>query len=228
VIHYRLLTGRIRIALSDSELRYYLLLLVGATGVVIWVLIDTSEASSVRVALFQVVSIATTTGYATADFEKWPSLALLVILQLMFLGGMAGSTSGGVKSLRALIGLRAMANVFKHLGHRSTVRHPVRFSGKVVPNQILAGIWAFFFLYAVIVAVVALIVAAAGYDFATAATAALTAVGNVGPGLGEIGPYDNFAHFPAAVKLTLCAAMVAGRLELFTVLVIFSREFWRR
>jgi trk system potassium uptake protein TrkH len=228
VIHYRLLTGRIRVALRDTELRYYLLLLAGATGVVIWAVSDASEATSVRVALFQVVSIATTTGYATTDFEKWPTLALLVILQLMFLGGMAGSTSGGVKSLRTLIGLRAMASIFNRFGHRSAVRHPVRYGGKAVPDRILAAIWAFFALYIMIVTAVALIVAAAGYDIVTAVTTALTAVGNVGPGLGEIGPFDNFAHFPAVVKLTLCGAMVAGRLELFTILVIFSSDFWRR
>jgi trk system potassium uptake protein TrkH len=228
VLHYRLLTGRIRIVLADSELRYYLLLLVGATGVVAWVLNDASEATSVRVALFQVVSIVTTTGYATANFEQWPALALLVILHLMVLGGMAGSTSGGVKSLRILIGLRAMASVFNRLGHRSAIQHPVRYGGKRVPDQVLAGIWAFFALYLMIVVVVALIVAAAGYDVVTAITAALTAVGNVGPGLGKIGPFDSFAHFPAIVKLTLCGAMIAGRLELFTVLIIFQRDFWRR
>jgi trk system potassium uptake protein TrkH len=228
VIHYRLLTGRIRIALGDTELHYYLLLLVGATGVVVWVLSDASEANSVRVALFQVVSIATTTGYATADFEKWPALALLVILQLMVLGGMAGSTSGGAKSLRTLIGLRAMASILERLGHRSAVRHPVHYGGKTVPDQVLTEIGVFFILYFMIVAVVALIVAAAGYDVVTATTTALTAVGNVGPGLGEIGPVDNFAHFPAIVKLTLCGAMLAGRLELFTVFVIFSSGFWRR
>jgi trk system potassium uptake protein TrkH len=227
MIHYRLLTGRIRIALADAELRYYLLLLIGATGVVVWVLSGASEVTGVRVALFQVVSIVTTTGYATVDFEKWPTLALLVVLQLMILGGMAGSTSGGVKSLRVLIGLRAMANVFNQSWHRSEVRHPVRYGGKTIPVQVLAGIWAFFALYGMIVAVVALIVAAAGYDIVTAVTAALTAVGNVGPGLGEIGPFDNFAHFPAIVKLVLCGGMIAGRLELFTVLVIFNRDFWR-
>ncbi|MBW2543189.1 MAG: TrkH family potassium uptake protein [Deltaproteobacteria bacterium] len=228
VIHYRLMVGQIRSALGDAELRYYLLLLAGATAVVVWALSHANQTASVRIALFQVISIATTTGYATADFETWPALALLVILQLMFLGGMAGSTSGGVKSLRALIGLRAMASVFNRFGHRSAVRHPVRYGGKAVPDRVLAAIWAFFALYIIIVTAVALIVAAAGYDIVTALTAALTAVGNVGPGLGQIGPYDNFAVFPPLVKLTLCGAMIAGRLELFTVLVIFRSDFWKR
>jgi trk system potassium uptake protein TrkH len=121
-----------------------------------------------------------------------------------------------------------VANIFKRLGHHSAVGQPVRYGRKAVPDQVLTGIWAFFTLYMIIVAVVALIVAAAGYDAITAVTTALTAVGNVGPGLGEIGPFDNFAHFPAIVKLTLCGAMIAGRLELFTILVIFSSDFWRR
>jgi trk system potassium uptake protein TrkH len=228
VLHYRLLSGRIGAVFADAELRYYVLVIAGVTGVMAWVLSDAGEAVPIRVALFQVVAILTGTGYATADFERWPSLALLILMQLMILGGMAGSTTGGVKSLRVLIGMRALANVFDRLGHRAAVGHPVRYAGKRVPDRVLAGIWAFLTAYFVIVAVVALIVAAAGYDIVTAASAALTSVGNVGPGLGEIGPTDNFAHFPVAVKFTLCAAMIAGRLELFTLLILFHPEFWRR
>jgi trk system potassium uptake protein TrkH len=228
VLHYRLLTGRIRAVLIDSELRYFLLTLAGATGAVAWVLSRESEMTSIRTALFQVVSLMTGTGFTTIDFEGWPALALLILLQLMVLGGMAGSTTGGVKSLRVLIGLRSLANVFERLRHRAAVAHRVRFGGKPVPDQVLAGIWAFLFAYFVMVAVVALVVAAAGYDLVTAISAGLTSVGNVGPGLGEVGPIDNFAHFPTGVKLTLCAAMTAGRLELFTILILFHRAFWRR
>jgi trk system potassium uptake protein TrkH len=228
VLHYRLLTGRIRAVLIDSELRYFLLTLAGATGVVAWVLSRESEMTSIRTALFQVVSLMTGTGFTTIDFEGWPALALLILLQLMVLGGMAGSTTGGVKSLRVLIGLRSLANVFERLRHRAVVAHRVRYAGKPVPDQVLAGIWAFLFAYFVMVAVVALVVAAAGYDLVTAISAGLTSVGNVGPGLGKIGPVDNFAHFPTGVKLTLCAAMTAGRLELFTILILFHRAFWLR
>jgi trk system potassium uptake protein TrkH len=133
-----------------------------------------------------------------------------------------------VKSLRVLIGLRAMFSVFDRLGHRTAVGHPVRYEGKRVPNEVLAGIWAFLTAYFLIATLVACVVAAAGYDIVTALSAALTSVGNVGPGLGAIGPFDNFAHFPSAVKLTLCFAMIAGRLELFTILILFHRDFWRR
>jgi trk system potassium uptake protein TrkH len=228
VLHYRLLTGRISSVLRDAELRYYLLLLGGAALIVYWALVHTIELGSFRTALFQVVSITTTTGYTTVNFEGWPAIALLVLLQLMILGGMAGSTSGGVKSLRVLIGMKAVASVFNRLGHRTAVGHPVRYASKRVSDDVLAGIWAFFTAYFLIVAVVAFVVGAAGYDILTSLSAALTSVGNVGPGLGGIGPFDNFGHFPSAVKLTLCFAMIAGRLELFTILILFHRDFWRR
>jgi len=228
VLHYRLLTGRIGSVLRNAELRYYLILLGSATIIVYWALTHSIELGNFRTALFQVVSITTTTGYATVNFEGWPAIALLVLLQLMILGGMAGSTSGGVKSLRVLIGMKVLSSAFDRLGHRTAVGHPARYEGKRVPNDILAGIWAFLTAYFLTAAVVACVVGAAGYDILTSLSAALTSVGNVGPGLGAIGPFDSFAHFPSAVKLTLCFAMIAGRLELFTILILFHRDFWRR
>jgi trk system potassium uptake protein TrkH len=227
VLHYQLLTGRFGVVLRDAEFRYYLLLLAAAAAVVAWALGDVPGAG-LRAAMFQVVSLATGTGYATADFERWPAIALVVLLQLMILGGMAGSTTGGVKSLRVLIGFRALSSVLERLGHRNAVGRPVRYANKTVPDNVLAGIWAFLTAYFVLVACVSGVVAAAGYDVVTAASAGLTSVGNVGPGLGDIGPFDNFAHFPSFVKLTLSAAMIAGRLELFTILILFHPDFWRR
>ena len=106
--------------------------------------------------------------------------------------------------------------------------HPVHYESKRAPGDVLAGIWAFFTAYFLITAVVACVAGAAGYDILTSLSATLTSVGNVGPGLGAIGPFDNFGHFPSAVKLTLCFAMIAGRLELFTILILFHRDFWRR
>lgn len=232
VLHYRVLTGRVGVALRDTELRYYAALLAGASAIVAWVLIRSGEiassAEAIRGAVFAVVSIATTTGYATLDFEHWNALALLVLLQLMILGGMAGSTAGGVKSLRTWIGLQSLVHVFDRIGHRAAVGHPVRYGGSRVPDDVIAGIWSFLTAYFLLVIAVAAIVAAVGYDLETAASAALTTVGNVGPGISEIGPFDNFAHFPGGVKLVLCVAMIAGRLELFTVLVLFHPDFWRR
>ncbi len=230
VLHYRLITGRAGEAVRDAELRYFLILIGSGAALIAWANwpADGDAAITIRTALFQIVSIATTTGYSTTDFEVWPSLALIVLLQVMVLGAMAGSTSGGLKSLRTLIGFRALASVFVRQLHPQAVSHPVRYAGRRVPDDVLAGIWAFFTAYFLIAAVVAAVVAAAGYDLITALSSAITTLSNVGPGLGAIGPYDNFAHFPPLVKLTLSGAMIAGRLELFTILILFHPAFWRR
>jgi len=230
VLHYQVITGRISEVLRDGELRYYAAILLGAATLVFAALWSPGRdvLAFARTSLFQVVSLATTTGYATADFEVWPGLAILVLLQLMILGGMAGSTAGGVKSLRTLIGLKALSSALIHQLHPQAVSKPVRFDGVRVHDDVMAGIWTFFTAYALILLVVAALVAAAGYDVLTAISAALTTVGNVGPGLGEIGPYDHFAHFPSHLKLILALAMIAGRLEIFTVVVLFHPEFWRR
>jgi trk system potassium uptake protein TrkH len=183
--------------------------------------------AGLRGTLFSVVSVVTTTGYGTVDFERWPPFGQLVLLQLMILGGMSGSTAGGVKSLRVLLGFRALGAAVQKLVHPRAVR-PVKYGGRAVPEDVVAGIWAFFTAYFAIGAAATAVVAAWGYDLVTAVSAALTTLGNVGPGLGAVGPFDNFAHVPAAVKLVLSACMIAGRLEVFTLLVLLQPSFWRR
>ncbi len=229
LLHYRLLQGRFRAVWRDDELRYFSLVVAGATASVtgaLWITQGGGE-DALRKAAFQVVSILTTTGYATADFEAWPSVVQLLLLQLMFLGGMAGSTAGGVKSLRVLLGVRALRVAFDRLLHPHAVRG-VKYADHAVPEDVLGGIWAFFTAYALLAVLLAAAVAAAGYDPLTALSAALTAVSNVGPGLGAVGPTETFAHFPDLVKLLLCFGMLAGRLEVFTLLILLSPGFWRR
>ncbi len=229
VLHYRLLTGRVRQVWRDAELRYFLGVVVAAT-VLFTATVHAPGArllDTFRSAAFQAASIMTTTGYVTTDFEPWPSLALIVLLVLMVLGGMSGSTGGAVKSLRALLAMRALRAAVHRLIHPHAVR-PVKYGGEVVTETVLSGIWAFLTAYIVIAAVGAAVVAAHGYDVLTSISSSMTAIGNVGPGLGEVGAYDNFAHFPAAVKLTLAVIMLFGRLEIFTLLAMCSREFWRR
>ena len=235
VLHYRVLQGRFREALSDVELRYFLGLVLLASLAVFAALLGTpeavraeGEAGILRAAVFQVVSLLTTTGYATTNFELWPGLAQLTLMHLMVLGAMAGSTSGGVKSLRTLLSLRALRAMFMVAGHRNAVLPGVRYGGKPVPPEVISGVWTFFAAYILLISVASFAVAASGYDILTSLTAGLTAVGNVGPGLGEIGPYDHFAHLPSLVKLLLALCMIAGRLELFTLLVLLTPGFWRR
>ncbi len=228
VLHFRLLTGRFKSVWYDAELRYFLGVILVATAVfLISVPWAPEDGIGLRVALFNTLTILTTTGYGTVNFELWPSLAQMTILHLMILGGMSGSTGGGVKSLRALLGFRALRVSFSRLVHPHAVR-PVKYGTRPVPDDVLGAIWSFFTAYVLVGTVGAAVVAYAGYDLVTSISASLTALSNVGPGLGAVGPFDNFAHFPAGVKLTLCLSMIAGRLEIFTLLVLFQPEFWRR
>jgi len=229
VLHYRLLTGRAREVWKDAELRYFLAV-VAAAVVIIAVTVHLPGQrllDTIRMAAFQGVSVMTTTGYVTTDFEQWQSLALVVLLALMVLGGMSGSTGGAVKSLRALLAFRSLRVTLHRLIHPHAVRL-VKYGDTVVSESVLSGIWAFLTAYLLLAAVGAAVVAAHGYDVLTAISSSLTAIGNVGPGLGEVGAYDNFAHFPGTVKLTLAALMLFGRLEIFTLLAMLSVEFWRR
>jgi trk system potassium uptake protein TrkH len=227
-VHYRLLVGGARRVARDTELRLYLALVASLGALVAWLLCASSAPEhAVRTALFQVTSILTTTGFATADFELWPALAKFLIVPLLVLGGMAGSTSGGLKTLRVLLGLRALRTFVLRLSHPLAVR-PVRYAGRPVGDEVVIGVVLFFMAYFAIALIAAAVVASGGYDLLTSLTAALTAIGNVGPGLGEVGPTDNFAHLPAQAKLALSFCMIAGRLEIFTVLVLFEPHFWRR
>jgi trk system potassium uptake protein TrkH len=229
VLHFKLLTGRFREVRQDTELRYF----IGVIVVSSIVLAATTHqagseiADTVRNAIFQTLSILTTTGYASTDFELWAPLPLLLLLCLMVLGGMSGSTGGGIKSLRALLAISSLRNALHHLIHPRAVR-PVKYGGAVVPASVLSGVWAFLTAYMLIALFGAAVVSAHGYDLLTSISAGMTSIGNVGPGLGEIGAYDNFAHTPALVKMVLAGLMLFGRLEIFTLLAFCTRDFWRR
>ncbi len=231
VIHDRVVIGRARGLMGDGEFRYYAGTLVVASGVLAWVLSGLDgdarpESGLVRQAVFHAVSMMSGTGYHTTDFERWGGLAQLVLLLLMVLGGMSGSTTGGIKSLRLLVGLRALRDSFTPLLHPHAVRR-VKYAGRIVSDEVISAIWAFFTAYFLIVAAAAALVATAGYDLVTSVSAAFSLTANVGPALGAVGPSHGFADLPAYVKLGLSACMVAGRLDVFTLLVLLQRRFWR-
>jgi trk system potassium uptake protein TrkH len=228
-LHYRLLRGDVRAVLRDTELRYFLAIVAAATGIVAWALAHAGlePGREVRTALFQVVSVATTTGFGTADFEAWPALCSVVLLQLMILGGMAGSTSGGVKDVRVILGFRVLRNALARGLHPRSIG-VVKYGGQPVPIDLLAGVWAFLTAYLAIALVATGIMAALGYDLVSAGSAALTAIGNVGPGIGRLGPTETFAEVPDLGKLTLVFCMIAGRLEVYTLIMLFAPGFWRR
>lgn len=229
VHHYRLVTGQFARVRYDGELRLFLAVVLAGVVTVGTALVRAGHApaEALRLASFQVVSIVTTTGYVSADFEQWSSLTHFVVIVLMVLGGMSGSTGGGIKSLRVLLAIRSLRGTFGRLIHPRAVL-VVRYGGKAVDPDVLAGIWAFFSAYFLLAGLATAVLAAVGCDLVTAFSAALTAIGNVGPGLGTVGAYDNFAHLPVAAKLVLSFCMLAGRLEVFTLLVLLAPGFWRQ
>jgi trk system potassium uptake protein TrkH len=228
VIHYRIITRRQAKLWYDGEVRYYVGAIFIASALVAWSLSGSADPSAdiARPAIFQTVSMLSGAGYYSADYAQWGGLAQLILLGLMVFGGMAGSTTGGIKSLRLLIGMRALRHSFTMLLHPHAV-HRVKYAGRVVPDEIVAAIWAFLTAFFAIVGVAAVIVASAGYDLVTAISVALSVTSNVGPALGEAGPGTHFADFPDYAKYGLCFCMIAGRLDVFTILVLLLPRFWR-
>ncbi len=222
--------GQFRKIWKNEEFRFYtgfvLLFTLLSTFVLVWFGGEGLERGF-RQAVFQVVSIITTTGYGTADYLLWPPVLVMLMFLLMFLGGSAGSTGGGVKIVRVVLLLKNSLLEFKRLIHPRAVI-PVRLNDKSVPQTIVTNVLAFICIYFIIFVFSLLIMAALGLDFETSLGAVATSFGNIGPGLGAVGPAENFADIPVLGKWYLSFLMLLGRLELFTVLVIFSPAFWKK
>jgi trk system potassium uptake protein TrkH len=180
-----------------------------------------------RQSLFHVVSLATTTGFVTSDFENWAPFSRMIFFTLLFIGGCAGSTGGSIKVIRHYLLFRNGFLELKRLIHPRAVI-PVRVNNKAVPPEIILNVQAFFIFYILLFLIGSIVLSILGLDFVTALGAAATCLGNVGPGIGTVGPVSNFAHMPEAGKWILSFLMLLGRLELFTVLIIFSSYFWKK
>jgi len=222
--------GRARALVSTSQLRDFLLIVaVAAFSIALWRLriSDVQTATAIRESVFTVVSIVTTTGFTTADYGAWGSFGVTGIFILMFIGGCTGSTAGGVKVYRFQI---LFESTRRQLLQLFNPHHVVvaKYDGRAIPAEVFQSVSSFLFLYFLTFAVLALALAALGLDLDTALSAAASAIGNVGPGIGPIvGPTGNFAPLPDAAKLLLAAGMLLGRLELWTVLVLLAPGFWR-
>ena len=220
--------GRLAPLWRSSQVRTFVLLLAIATLLMAATALHAGETwgAALRHAAFNVVSVVTTTGFASTDYQLWGPLAATFFFFLTFCGGCTGSTSGGVKVFR----FQVLAKVLRQVVHRQVTPHGVftlRYDGRPVGEDVVASAIAFIFAFQATVVVLALALAALGLDLVTAASAAVTAVANVGPGLGPIvGPAGNFATLPDSAKWLLSAGMLLGRLELFTVFVLLSRRFW--
>jgi trk system potassium uptake protein TrkH len=182
--------------------------------------------SAFRHAAFQVISVLTTTGFITADYTMWNSLATMLIFSLFFIGGSAGSTAGGIKIVRHVIMIKNTFYEFKKLLHPNAII-PVRYNGLGVPKNIIYNILPFFVLYMLIFIVSSITLTFFGLDFVTAIGATASSLGNIGPALGTLGPVNNYAHLTIGAKWICSFLMLIGRLELFTVLILFTPFFWR-
>ncbi len=235
-LHYRLIAGDWRAYRRSFEFLVYAgMLAIGSCVVVAVLILDgffplqtlADLEPVVRAAVFQVVSICTTTGFITENYIGWPALSLGILLLFTCIGGCTGSTAGGVKVLRIVVLVRLIYREIFRLLHPHSV-HGLKIDGQPVLPEILSGIVGFFLLYLLVLIIGTLLVAAQGIDLATAFTANLTCISNVGPGLGKVGPVDNFGWLPDFSKWVLSLVMLLGRLEFYAIVVLFVPEFWRR
>ena len=229
-LHYQMLKGKPLAFWKDSECRFFLLLVLGLTLVVssnIYGTIYNTMGEALRYGSFQVISIITTTGFATADYENWPALSQLIIFVCMFLGASAGSTGGGMKCIRLMLCLKYCYQELFSLIHPKAVTY-VKIAGKAVPQEVMRSVMGFLCLYIVIFIFCSFLLSALGVDAITSVSAVAASLGNIGPGFGAVGPADNFAQIPFLGKWLLIWCMLLGRLEIYTVLILLVPEFWRK
>ena len=224
------LHGQVKKIWKNEEFRFYsisILILSIVVSIVIFRATDYNIESSFRNSLFSIVSVISTTGYVTADYTSWNAQLTMFFFMLMFIGASAGSTAGGVKIVRHVILFKNSLLELKRLIHPNAVI-PLRFNHKAVTKDITFNVMAFMIIYIMVFAIGSVIMSYLGVDFTTALGSVATSLGNIGPGVGSVGPVNNFAHVPQEGKWFLTFLMLLGRLELFTVLILFTPYFWRR
>ncbi len=229
-LHYFAIHGKFKTVWQNEEYRSYILYTFGFAIVITLLLLYEGNGNIEKVfrdSLFQVVSIVTTTGFISADYLLWPAHIWIFIFVLMFIGGSAGSTAGGIKIARHILLLKSSALEFKRMIHPQAVI-PVRFNGKTVSEKIIHLVLAFLIFYMLTFFFGTFIMTWIGLDFSSAVGATIASLGNIGPGIGDVGPAENYSEIPTTGKWVLTFLMLLGRLELFTVLVIFSPAFWRK
>jgi len=231
VLHYLALKGDLGAWWRDEEFRFYAKITVVSVLAATAILFATGTYGtlfdSFRYGAFQVVSILTTTGYVTSDYELWPFFVQYLLLFLMFVGGCAGSTGGGIKNMRIMVLMKHVGAELKRLLHPKAI-FTVRIGGRVLEREVISSVTAFFVMYIGLFSLAAMVMAALGLDVLTAVASVAATIGNIGPGLGSVGPAENYAHIPVAGKWVLSFCMLLGRLEIYTVMMLFLPGTWRR
>ncbi len=227
-LHYRLFQDGPSAYLKNEEFRFYIFVMTIST-VAVTINISglyNSLVESFRYASFQVISIMTTTGFSTADFSLWPPFSQILLLVLMFFGGSAGSTSGTIKCIRLLLLFKIGYREVYRLVHPHAVT-PIKLGGKVVPQDVITGVTGFTLAYISVFVVSSVILASLGIDPLVSISASATTIGNIGPGLGFVGPAGNYSAIPELGKWVLILDMLLGRLEVYTFLILLLPAFWR-
>ncbi len=227
---YFVLKGRLNKIIENEELKVYALLVLTLSIFITFIIFSETWSGfevSFRIALFQVVSIVTTTGYVTADYTSWTPFLTTLFFILLFFGAMAGSTSGGFKLVRHILLVKNSFLEIKRQLHPSAVL-PVRLNNRAISQDIIFNILAFMMIYILIFAVGSIVMSTTGLDFTSAMGATATSLANVGPAIGSVGPLNNFAHVSDFGKWVLAFLMLVGRLEIFTVMILFSYWFWAK
>ncbi len=230
-IYYLALCKQWKHVWENEEARLYLVIIAAATGLITMNTMNTVYGGSfweaLRHASFQVVTIITTTGYGTTDSTMWPLFGQMILMGLMVIGACAGSTGGGVKVSRISILCKTIKKEISRIMHPNLVKS-IKTEQRPVPGSVVRNILVFFFTYVLIVGVAVLLVSLDGYDLMTTVSSVFSAMGNIGPGFGEVGPLGNFNLFSDFSKLVLTFCMWAGRLEIFPVLILFTPSVWKR
>ncbi len=243
VLTYFALKGKIRRVFESEEFKYYFFGIIGVSSIIAIIIIFFQDSnlqttithpmvfgkveSAIRHSLFMVTSVVTTTGFVTADFTMWNFFATGIFFALFFTGGSAGSTSGGVKIVRHVVMLKNSFLEFKKALHPNAIV-PVRLDGKTIPQTIVFNILSFFIIYMLIFVLASVILTLMGLDFLSALGAAASSLGNIGPAIGSVSPVNSYAHLTDVAKWFCSFLMLIGRLELFTVLILFTPFFWRK
>lgn len=229
-LHYQFLKGNPLVFWKDGECRFFLgmfLLFVALVSFDTFGTVYKTIGDAVRYSAFQVASIVTTTGYATADYELWPGMSQVILLLCMFIGASAGSTGGGMKCIRIILCFKYCYRELFALVHPHSVSQ-VKMAGKTVGEDVMKSIMGFVALYMGLFAICSIALAGMGVDMVTSFTAVASCIGNIGPGFGLVGPTENFAMIPTAGKWLLIWCMLLGRLEIYTMIILLVPEFWRK
>ncbi len=229
-LHYKMLTGKIREVWKSPELRFFsavVFVFIMASTYFVYHSSHNNLFDALRFSSFQVVSIITTTGFATYDYLLWPALVQVVLLLCMFIGGCAGSTAGGIKCMRVMLLLKLAYRELFRIVHPHAVQS-VKIGRVLVKDDVLNGVVGFIIIYLGLMTISSLLIAAMGVDFVTSLASVLACVSNIGPGFGQVGPASNFAMMPDPAKWVLSLCMILGRLEIYTIIVLMVPEFWKK